>query len=148
MKTYWKHRITLAYIAATDQRWKETMTARLADMAANFMKYSKGGTIIDEHHWMSRPRACVYYRQINYINDDAGQAHGFTKPPIVNFDWKTAQPLATSDPPKLTATKRHTHPNGEDMTNEQTIQKTMLRAHEERLQYVGTERTFLHSDLT
>ena len=91
--------------------------------------------------------ACLYYRQTNYVNEDAAQARGFTKPPIVNFDWETARPVATSDQPKLTATKRHVHPNGEDMTNEQTVHKTMLQAREKSMQCEGTDMTILHSDL-
>ena len=64
MKTYWRHHCTIAYLAATDRRWKEIMSAKRAEAATNFMKYSKGGTMIDEHHWISGPRTCVYYRQI------------------------------------------------------------------------------------
>ena len=43
---------------------------------------------------------------------------------------------------------RHRHPNGEEMTNEQTIHRTMLQAHEKRRKYETMEKMTLHSDLT
>ena len=65
MRTYWKHHVTLAYLAAADARWKQTVTKQLNETMLYFMRYSKGGVIIDQHHWMGRPRACHYYRRVN-----------------------------------------------------------------------------------
>ena len=73
MRTYWRHRVALAYLAATDKRWKDTMAEKLTEMFANFMRCIVGGAIVDEHRWMSRPRACVYDRQINHFNDTPAQ---------------------------------------------------------------------------
>ena len=87
MKTYWRHRCTIAYLAATDRRWRVSAITKLTEAAAHFVRYSKGGALIDEHHWISRPRACAYYRQINYVNQDLSHDWGFTKPAIINFDW-------------------------------------------------------------
>ena len=40
MKTYWRHRVTLAYLAATDPHWKRTLTKQLNDTMLYFMRYS------------------------------------------------------------------------------------------------------------
>ena len=49
MRKYWKHHVTLAYLAAaTDARWKQTVTKQLNETMLYFMRYSKGGMIIDQ----------------------------------------------------------------------------------------------------
>ena len=60
MRTYWRHHVTLANLAATDQRWKELTTENLLEMLINFTRYSKGGVIVNQYHWMGRARACIY----------------------------------------------------------------------------------------
>ena len=99
---------------------------------------------------MGRPRACIYYRRINKFSDAVDQRTDqrfWTQVAIVTFDWESAQPMATSDPPKLTATQIWDHPDGTKMTNEQTIHTQLRQAHDKRLTRLNTERTLLHSDL-
>ena len=68
--------------------------------------------IIDQHHWMGRPRACHYYRRINELTGDETQRN-WTQVSIVTYDWATAQRLATVDPQQLTATQIWKQPSGD-----------------------------------
>ena len=70
MRTHWKHHVTLAYLAATDARWKQKVTKQLSETMLYFIRYRKGGMIIDQRHWMGRPRACHYDRRINKFTGD------------------------------------------------------------------------------
>ena len=96
MRTYGRNHITLAYLAATDQRWKDTMTEKLQEMLLNFMRYSEGGIVIGQRRWMARARARIYCRQVSNFEDDPG-LRGWIKTSIFNLDWETAHSLATSD---------------------------------------------------
>ena len=147
VRTYWKHHITLAYLAATDRRWKEIMTEKLQEMDSNCMRYSSGGIMTDQYRWMERARSCIYYRRNQKYGEDSTQ-RTWTLTAIANYDWETAQPLATSEPQKLTATKIWEHPNGDSMTDEEIIHSQFRQAREERIHSVTTERTLLHSDLS
>ena len=51
---YWRHHITLAYLAATEAAWQHRMAGLMLDKMTYFFKCSKGGTMIDEHHWMDQ----------------------------------------------------------------------------------------------
>ena len=109
------------------------------DAVTNFMRYSKGTVMLDDFHSISRPRECAYYRYLEYINDDMTANKRHTRPAIINFTWEQAQDLATTDPPRLYHVKSYTHPNGEQMTNEQTVHRTLQQAHEKRLRYEAME---------
>ena len=61
-QAYWRHHVTLAYLAATDDAWKSRMFSLMQEKMTYFFRYSKGGLMIDEHHWMGRPRWCNHYR--------------------------------------------------------------------------------------
>ena len=52
MKTYWPHHVTLAYLAATEARWQCDLAAKMREMMRYFFTHSKGGCMINEHHWM------------------------------------------------------------------------------------------------
>ena len=57
--------------------------------------------MIDEHHWMGRPRACHYYRQVKVLND-TGTRTTWNYVGIVRFDWEEANdsPTPTHDASK------------------------------------------------
>ena len=61
------------------------------DSYTNFVRYSKGTTMAEEHHWVSRPRACADYRNVEYTNPDATADKRHSRQAIVNFTWETAQ---------------------------------------------------------
>ena len=79
----------------------------------------------------------MHYRGIEYINDDMTHDRRRATPSIINFAWKDAQPLATSDPPRAFHAMRYKHRNREDMTNEQTVHATLLQTREKRLKHEG-----------
>ena len=59
MRAYWNRRYALAYLAATDQTWKDILIRKMSDAVANCMRRSKGAVMLDDFHWVSRPRACA-----------------------------------------------------------------------------------------
>ena len=85
-KTYWRHHITLAYLAATDDAWKKRMFGLMHEKFTYFFRYSKGGLMIDEHHWMGRPRWCNHYRNVK-LRDEEGGLNDFIHVNIIRFDW-------------------------------------------------------------
>ena len=95
---------------------------------------------IDEYHWMARPRACHYYRQVKALTDT-----GVRMVPIARYDWEEAQRLANSEPRRLEATSIWKHPDGTAMSNEQTLHSQLMDAHTKRLDSLKTERTLLHT---
>ena len=123
--TYWNHRLTLARLAATEQTWKDNFIKRMADACANFEKCSKGAAMIDEYRWTSGPRACAYYRNVEFISEDTAADKRLARPTIVNFTWEKAQGLATSRPATPCHSKPCAHPDGADMTNERTVHASL-----------------------
>ena len=71
------------------------MSEKLQEKLTNFTRHSKGGITIDQNHWMGRARACIYYRRTNKYGDDPA-LRAWTQTAILDFDWETAQTLATS----------------------------------------------------
>ena len=69
---------------------------------------------------------------VNAFEGDA-QHTRWNQVAIVKFDWLTARKLATSNPQQLTATQPWKQPNGDIMTNEQTIHAQLKQAHENKL---------------
>ena len=100
LSAYWRHHITLAYLAATDDNWKARMFGLIDEKMHYFFKYSKGGVMIDEHHWMHRPRWCNHYRNVK-LRDPDGGAHDFNHVSIIRFFWEEAQHLANTEPSSL-----------------------------------------------
>ena len=96
METYWPHHVTLAYLAATEPRWQGDIIENMSDTMTNLVQHSKGGSMIDEHHWMGRPRACHYYRHVKVLSD-TGARSTWTMAAIVRFDGDNAQQLANSE---------------------------------------------------
>ena len=43
MQTYWTHNVTLAYLAASEDRWRRELTENLHDIVKHLFRYSKGG---------------------------------------------------------------------------------------------------------
>ena len=52
MQTYWPHHVTLAYLAATEPRWQGDLAGKMEEMMRYFFTHSKGGCMINEHHWI------------------------------------------------------------------------------------------------
>ena len=123
MKTYWEHRCTIAHLAATDRRWKEILARMMTHPLVNFMKDSRGDVMLEDFHWIARPRARVHYRGIERVNDELARDKRHAEPAIIIFSWKTAQPLATTDPPRLFHATKYKHQNGEEMTNEHAVRR-------------------------
>ena len=40
MRTYWNRHCTIAYLAATDQRWKKILARKMNDASTNCMRYA------------------------------------------------------------------------------------------------------------
>ena len=97
---YWNHHLTQVYLAATKQKWKDDLAERIERVFVHFVTYSRGTTVASEHHWMSRPRACAYYRFVQYVNGQATPDKRYSRIPIINFTWDKAQALAVTQPPK------------------------------------------------
>ena len=70
MQTYWPHHVTLAYLAATEPRWQGDLAGKMEEMMMRyFFTHSKGGCMINEHHWIRRPQFSHYYRTVKLYNE-------------------------------------------------------------------------------
>ena len=73
------------------------MATLMNEKMHHFFKYSKGGCMIDQHHWTGRPRHCHYYRTVKSLNE-AGGTNEWNYVSIVRYDWDEAQQLANEEP--------------------------------------------------
>ena len=138
VKTRYRHHVTIAYLAATSNRWKQTVKEHWNRSFDNWIKNTNTGYMDTANHWMDRPSWCCHFRHANmHKGDNASQARA-----LISTPWPAALQMARDG---VLTTKPWNTAAGGAMTNEQTVYHIKKAGHEKFYDYEIIERNTIHS---
>ena len=139
VKTRYRHHVTIAYLAATSPRWKQTVKDHWNRNFDHWIRNANTGYMNTANHWIGRPHWCCHFRHGNMrrSDDSATQSRA-----LISTSWPDALHMARDG---ILTTKPWNTASGSSMTNEQTVYHMKKAGHAKYYEHEIIERSTIHS---